>query len=330
MNTFQSQEDCQEIINKIPQDFFQVNPLIYLTDFGFYTVLGWSCFIYLGKVDFFSIQFFILFIVSALSLYRSIGFVHEICHHPTHPFIKKFKIIWNLLIGIFFFFPSGFYDCHMDHHNPKRFKTQNDTQYIVVKGQPFIFLNYIVIPSITLPIFFMIRCLIVSPISFLNPSLRLTVENKFSSLGKPNYIANFNPKQRQFLRQTEVATVAVWSGIIALLLLGIIPINYLGLYYCLSSAILFLNFNRVIHEHFYDAFSETPLSMEEHFLDSYNYSEGFFIRILFVVGLQYHALHHLCPAIPYHNLPKAHRYLKKCLPENSLYHKAEKTFLQPF
>lgn len=37
------------------------------------------------------------------------------------------------------------------------------------------------------------------------------------------------------------------------------------------------------------------------------------------VGLRYHALHHLFPALPYHNLPEAHRRLMAGLPADHPY-----------
>ena len=41
---------------------------------------------------------------------------------------------------------------------------------------------------------------------------------------------------------------------------------------------------------------------------------------MFPVGLRYHALHHLFPALPYHNLGGAHRRLTERLPPDAPYH----------
>ena len=40
------------------------------------------------------------------------------------------------------------------------------------------------------------------------------------------------------------------------------------------------------------------------------------------VGLRYHALHHLLPGVPYHNLGEAHRRVTAALEPGSPYHKA--------
>jgi fatty acid desaturase len=47
------------------------------------------------------------------------------------------------------------------------------------------------------------------------------------------------------------------------------------------------------------------------------------------VGLRYHALHHLLPGVPYHNLGKAHRRLTGALESGSSYHSAHYKGLFP-
>ncbi len=47
------------------------------------------------------------------------------------------------------------------------------------------------------------------------------------------------------------------------------------------------------------------------------------------VGLRYHALHHLMPRLPYHNLAPAHRRLVAALPPDSDYRRVEQTGLVP-
>ena len=45
----------------------------------------------------------------------------------------------------------------------------------------------------------------------------------------------------------------------------------------------------------------------------------FWSELFFPLGLRYHALHHLFPGIPYHNLARAHRRLMEQLPAESPY-----------
>ena len=63
------------------------------------------------------------------------------------------------------------------------------------------------------------------------------------------------------------------------------------------------------------------MSFEEQLLDSVNYPERPWITELWgPVGTRYHALHHLFPRLPYHNLGEAHRRLTEGLPADSPYH----------
>jgi fatty acid desaturase len=61
------------------------------------------------------------------------------------------------------------------------------------------------------------------------------------------------------------------------------------------------------------------MSHQEQFLDSTNIIGGWITGILCPLGLRYHALHHLFPAIPYHNLATAHRRLMDQMPADSIY-----------
>jgi fatty acid desaturase len=47
------------------------------------------------------------------------------------------------------------------------------------------------------------------------------------------------------------------------------------------------------------------------------------------VGLRYHALHHLMPRLPYHNLGTAHRRLVEALPADHAYRRVEQRELGP-
>jgi fatty acid desaturase len=63
------------------------------------------------------------------------------------------------------------------------------------------------------------------------------------------------------------------------------------------------------------------MTLPEQFSDSINIvGQTWLTMLMFPVGLRYHALHHLFPFLPYHNLGKAHRRLLAELPAGSPYH----------
>ena len=63
--------------------------------------------------------------------------------------------------------------------------------------------------------------------------------------------------------------------------------------------------------------------MTQQYLDSVNVPPPGFLPALWApVGSRYHALHHLLPGVPYHNLGKVHRRLCRELAPDSAYHQS--------
>lgn len=64
------------------------------------------------------------------------------------------------------------------------------------------------------------------------------------------------------------------------------------------------------------------MSHEDQLLDSTDIvGDSICTEALCPVGTRYHALHHLFPAMPYHNLQEAHLRLRASLPPDSEYHR---------
>jgi fatty acid desaturase len=55
-------------------------------------------------------------------------------------------------------------------------------------------------------------------------------------------------------------------------------------------------------------------------MDSCNFTRNDPLTLLFFpFSIRFHALHHLFPSLPYHNLKKAHAHLVATLPDDSPY-----------
>ena len=81
-----------------------------------------------------------------------------------------------------------------------------------------------------------------------------------------------------------------------------------------------LNWVRNLAAHGYGNRGER-MTLVDQFADSINITgQTWLTMLLFPVGLRYHALHHLFPFLPYHNLGKAHARLVAQLPPGSPYH----------
>ena len=70
------------------------------------------------------------------------------------------------------------------------------------------------------------------------------------------------------------------------------------------------------------------MTFVEQLLDSVNYPRRPWLTGLWApVGLRFHALHHLFPSLPYHNLAAAHARLMAELPDDSPYRETSETSL---
>ena len=92
------------------------------------------------------------------------------------------------------------------------------------------------------------------------------------------------------------------------------------LFYSVALGVLILNQLRLSGDHHFNSHGR-DLGYDGHILDSCNYTgRDFMTWLLFPFAIRYHALHHLFPTLPYHNLQAAHKYLATNLPIDSPYH----------
>lgn len=79
-----------------------------------------------------------------------------------------------------------------------------------------------------------------------------------------------------------------------------------------------LNSTRTLVSHWYRS-GDQAMTFLEQIKDSVNHPQGTWAEMWVLVGLRYHALHHLLPFLPYHSLGRAHDILMKSLPADSFY-----------
>ena len=102
-------------------------------------------------------------------------------------------------------------------------------------------------------------------------------------------------------------------------LVGLTPWTRIPQLYLLATSILLLNQMRQLADHHFQSDGK-KLSLEDHVLDSCNYTgRDPLTWLFFPFSIRYHALHHLFPSLPYHNLAAAHIHLLAALPTDSPY-----------
>jgi fatty acid desaturase len=310
----------------IVKDLFDPNPAIYWADFLLSTFAGMAAFGLVRRVlTPYSIEQGLMFVVCALCFYRSVLFTHELTHMRDKTF-GAFRVVWNLLIGIPFLMPSFTYYTHLEHHMRKHFSTHEDGEYLpLATTSPWHILLYLCQPFV-IPILAVVRFLILAPISWVSPAFRDFVHRRASSMVMdPSYIRPLPTRKVLKIFRLQEALCFAWAaGVATVLITGRVPVGFLITAYLLSVLILFLNALRTLGAHRYINDGSGEVTFLDQLLDSVNYPRHPLTASLCMpVGLRFHALHHLFPSMPYHNLARAHARLMAELPADSPYRLTE-------
>jgi fatty acid desaturase len=166
---------------------------------------------------------------------------------------------------------------------------------------------------------------VLTPLAWISPRLRRLVQQRASSMVMdPAYVRPLPTTQEtRVWRLQEAACFLYGLAVTALIVRGRLPLSLVAHFYLTAVVILMLNNVRTLGAHRFRHHGE-PLTFVEQLLDSVNYPRRPWTSELWApVGLRFHALHHLFPALPYHALPEAHRRLMKDLPADSPYRQTE-------
>ncbi|MFM7107435.1 MAG: fatty acid desaturase family protein [Planctomycetaceae bacterium] len=317
---------------RLVADLLVPNPGIYWADFLASLVVGYgAAMVYLESPPLSATQI-AAWAVAGLALFRLSLFMHEIVHFRRGE-MTAFKVAWNVLAGIPMLTPSFLYEHHLDHHNARHYGTPRDGEYLPLGVARLRTLLGFLAEITVLPALAVARFLVGTPVSFLHPRLRRFVLERCSPL-----VINLRCRRevpayapRALWAAMEWACFARACGLFTFLFASHLHVGGHALamtwhrpakLYLLAMLALGLNHLRTLVAHRY-ASDGGRMSFAEQIDDSVNV-EGRtpLAALMFPVGLRYHALHHLFPSIPYHNLGLAHRRILAEMPDWHAYRQA--------
>ncbi len=307
-------------------NFYRLKPFYFWRDLGISTVLAFGASMIYFQAPAFSLLQLAAFGVAIFWLSRGTALMHEISHLKQTE-LRSFKVAYNLLFGVASLTPSTFYTwLHRDHHTQKKYGTQQDPEYLtnITSTGTFADATRYALKVLVMPVCVFLRFFL-APLTFVHPKLRHLVLTRCSSLtvhwGYVRELKNFNAGP---FVAVEMLCFLRAAAIPAALLMGGMPWHRVPQLYLLAIGAITINQLRHLADHHYESDGEkTTLAQEV--LDSANHTSGKDIMswLLYPFAVKYHALHHLAPAIPYHNLAAAHNHLVATLPADSPYHGLE-------
>ncbi|MDA7980902.1 MAG: fatty acid desaturase [Pirellulales bacterium] len=327
---------------RIVKDLFRPSPWAYWPDFLFSIIVGSFCFmafnraILIGEAKivtliadavgyhatwFTGILTGLLFVGAVLLFYRAALFTHELVHLKDKA-LPGFRVVWNVLCGIPFLMPSFLYHTHVHHHIRKHYGTREDGEYLPLAVGPRRNILLYVGQSLVIPPLAVLRFLILTPLTWVGPVMRKLVYQRASSMVvDPTYIRPLpTHAELRVWRLQEGACFVLLLTTTICLFVGVLPWLWLVNVYCVAVSIITLNALRTLGAHRYRFSGRHDIPFTDQLLDSVNYPQHPVTAELWApVGLRFHALHHLFPSLPYHNLPAAHHKLMQELPPDSPY-----------
>jgi fatty acid desaturase len=269
--------------------------------------------------------------IAVLALYRAISFIHELTHLRPGA-APGFHFAWNALIGVPFLTPSLMYEgVHMLHHAKDRYGTHEDPEYRPLARLPARQLAVFLGAAVLAPVAVFLRFAVIAPLSLVIPPLRRVATGRLSAMTiNPAFVRRDLERAWTPAWLSQEIACWLWSwGLTALtverVVPGRVPLTVAAVYAIMAA----LNQMRTAVAHAWESEGET-MSFREQFLDTVNVPPPALLPMLWApVGLRYHALHHLMPRLPYHNLAAAHRRLVATLPPDSDYRRVEQPELGP-
>jgi fatty acid desaturase len=316
--------------NEIAGDLTRADPRVYWTDMLATAAVTWVSF-YVAVSDASPARALTASVVCILALYRGISFIHELTHLRRDD-VPGFHLAWNVLIGVPWLTPSLLYEgVHILHHAKDRYGTARDPEYHPLARRPPHELALFLGIALLAPVGTVLRFAVLAPLGFLIPPIR-----RFTIARASGMVINTGFAREDFDRAARAPWLAqeigcwLWSWtVIGLAIAGVIPWRALAIAGAIFALMTLLNQLRTAVAHYWEN-DGAQMPVLDQFLDSVNVPPPALLPVLWApVGLRYHALHHLMPRLPYHNLGQAHRRLAAALPADHVYRQVEQRELIP-
>lgn len=237
-------------------------------------------------------------VVAALAMSRGALFAHELAHQRSR--VPGLRLAWHVAFGVPFLFPSFLYEeVHREHHRLAIYRTKHDPEHAPDPRPRWLRILVNESAALAFPIVLLVRWAVVTPLSFAIPGARAWVWRRFSSLTlNPHWVPRAKQTRSELLAELGCM---VWSWTA----LAVLPLRTLvaaSLALGLATAVSDLR-GDFLHRFQEDGERGT---LERQVADSIDLDARGPLRLLFPMGIGYHALHHLAPWLPYHALPAAY------------------------
>jgi fatty acid desaturase len=304
------------------RDLLEPHPRRYWIDGALTSLVAYAALAVYLRAPAFSVRQGAALLVAALAMYRAAVFIHEIVHRPAGSF-GAFTVAWNVACGIPLFMPSFLYGDHRGHHARTAYGTRADPEYILVAWGGGARVVAFLALALVYPALGVLRFLVLTPLALVSRRLDGLIWTHASSLYNMNesYRRPWDAEAGRPARWMQELAACAWAwSLVALVATQRVAWSTLGKVYVVFLLWMLLNQVRTLAAHRYSNRPARPLTHGAQVADTNTFAHGRWLPALWApLGMRYHALHHLVPALPYHAMPQAHRRLMAALPPDSPY-----------
>jgi fatty acid desaturase len=309
-------------MHTIVRDLFHEDRGRYARDFCRDAALGWGAFLLPLCIALPWPIHLLCLVVAIRGFYGLLSFLHEFAHRRGGAGLVT---AWTVLFGTPFLVHGFMYlDIHKHHHSPRGYATDGDGEYVTLTERPRTYLLALILWNLALPILGVVRFGSLVPIGIFSARFRAYVHRNLSMAGMKFQLERPGPasvEEAADWRRHELMSMAFCWITAGGMALGWIPLEAAAQWYVVFTGVATSNAVRGIAAHRYAVHSDgSQVPLLRQLGDSLNVTGRSIATWFFCPnGIQYHALHHALPGIPYHALTAAHERIMRDLPAEADY-----------